>query len=84
MNTDSVRDKNLFNFGSDTCKGGKQELVHSRKIIYYRDRDKNDRLVSQDVCGWWVARGIFQESYYSEMGNHLTEWSNKWWFDSQL
>ena len=43
----------------DTCKGGRYELVHFGKIIYHRDRDEDDILVSQDVSGWWVAKGIF-------------------------
>ena len=46
----------------DTCKSGRQELMHSRRTIYHRDRDGDDRLVSQDVCGWWVARGIFERA----------------------
>ena len=55
----------------DTCKGRRQELVHFEKIIYHRDRDrdKNYILVSQDVCGRWVARCIFWESYQD---SHLT------------
>ena len=53
----------LVHFGLGTSKGGRQELVHSGKIIYHRDRDEDGRLVSWDVRGWWVARGIFWENY---------------------
>ena len=48
--------------GLDTFKGGRQILVHSGKIIYYRDIDENDRLVSRDICGWWVARGNYERA----------------------
>ena len=53
----------------DTCRGGRQKLVHSEGTMYHRDRDGDNRLVSRDVCGWWLAGGKFQESYQD---NHLT------------
>ena len=40
------------------AKGGRKKLVYSGRIIYHRDRDEDDRLVSQDVRGWWVVGGI--------------------------
>ena len=46
----------------DTCKGRRQELVHYGKIIYNRDRDEDDRLVSQDIWGWWVAKDISESA----------------------
>ena len=46
------------NFEPNTWKGGRNELVHSGRIVYHRDRDEDDRLASQDVNSWWVARGI--------------------------
>ena len=48
--------------GLDTCKGGRQELVLSGKIIYHRDRDGDDRLVSRDIRGWWVAGAISERA----------------------
>ena len=42
----------------DSCKGGRQEHMHSRGTIYHQDRGGDDRLVFRDVRGWWVARGI--------------------------
>ena len=41
----------------DTCKGGRQELVYYGMIVNHRDRDEDDRLVSRDVRGRWVAGG---------------------------
>ena len=35
LNTNSVRDVNLYNFGPDTCKGRRQKLVHPKRIIYH-------------------------------------------------
>ena len=35
----------------DTCKDGRQELVHSRRIVYHGGKDGDDRLASQDVSG---------------------------------
>ena len=32
--------------------------MYSGRIIYLRDRDEDDKLVSRDVRGWWVAGGI--------------------------
>ena len=46
-------------FWSDTCKGGIHELMYSGRIIYHRGRDEDDRLVSRDIRGWWITRGIF-------------------------
>ena len=46
----------------DSCKGGRQEYVHSRVTIYHQDRDGDDILVSRDVRGWWVARGISERA----------------------
>ena len=43
----------------NTCKRGRQELVHSGRTIYHQDRDGDDRLESRDVRGWWVAKGNF-------------------------
>ena len=40
------------NFEQNTCKGGRQELEHSGKIIYHRGRDGDDKLASQSVSGW--------------------------------
>ena len=37
-------------FELNAQKGGRQELLHSRRIIYHRGRDENDRLAYQDVC----------------------------------
>ena len=46
----------------DTCRGGRQELVHSGEIIYHRDRDGVDRVVSRDVHGWWATRGNYRRA----------------------
>ena len=34
--------------GPKICKGGRQELMYSRRVIYHYGRDEDDRLVSQD------------------------------------
>ena len=49
-------------FGLNTYKDGRQELVYSGRIIYYRGRDVGDRLVYLDVYSWWVAKGIFKNA----------------------
>ena len=36
--------------------------MHSRRIVYYRDRDEDDKLVFRDARGWWVARVIFERA----------------------
>ena len=46
----------------NTCKGGRQELMHSRRIIYHHNSDKEDRLVPRDVHGWWVAWDISRKA----------------------
>ena len=35
--------------GPNICKYGKQKLMYFGMIIYHRDRDEDDRLVSRDV-----------------------------------
>ena len=71
----------LVHIGSNTCKGERQELVHYGRIIYHQDRDGDDRLVSQDVRGWWVTRGI------SRRAIGITTWGGNrvlCWFNSQV
>ena len=48
----------MKNSGLNTCKGGRQELVHSERIIYHQGKDRDGGLESWDVRGWWVAEGI--------------------------
>ena len=81
MDTDSMWDVNLCNFGPNTCSSGRQIPVHSGRIIYHRDRVGDDRLVSWDVCGWWVARGISRRATRMTIG-----WGDLvlCWFDSQV
>ena len=54
-----VQTRRKESFGLNICKSGRQELVYSERLIYHRGRDGDDRLVSRDVHGWWVAGGIF-------------------------
>ena len=56
--TDSMRG----NFKCKTCKGGRQKIEHSERIVFHPSRDGDDRLVSQDVSGWWVAGAIFRRA----------------------
>ena len=81
VDIDSVRNNNLYNSGLNICKGGRQILVYFRKIIYHRDRDGNDRLVSRDVRGWWVARGISRKATGITTGRGDLV---PCWFDSQV
>ena len=75
--TDSMRE----NFEQNTCKGGRQELEHSGKIIYHWGRDEDDKLASQSVSGWWVVGGT------SKKATGITNWRGDLmlcWFDSQV
>ena len=56
LSIDSVRE----NFKLNACKGERQIVEHS--TVYHWDRHGDDRLISQDVSGWWVVRDVFGRS----------------------
>ena len=41
-------------FEQNICKGGRQELKHSGRIVYHLGRDGDEKLVFQDISCWWV------------------------------
>ena len=72
LGTDSMRDRNLYNFGPNTCKGGRQELVYSGRIICHREQWGWQTSISG--CLWLVgSRMYFREGYRD---NHLMERSS--------
>ena len=67
-----VQNQQEESFGLDTCKGGRQKLVHSGRIIYHRDRWGWQTSISR--CLWLVGSwSHFRKSYWD---NHLTGRSN--------
>ena len=50
------------NYKLNGCKVKKQKLEHSRRIVYHRDRDVDDRLISRDVNGWCIVEDIPREA----------------------
>ena len=60
LNTDSVRDRNLYILDWIHAKVGDRNLYilgGLSTIEIYKD----DRSISQDIRGWWVAGGILGE-----------------------
>ena len=58
LNTNLVRYKNLCDPDQMHTKAGDKNLCILGGLFTV-ESDGVDRLVSQDVRGWWVARGIF-------------------------
>ena len=80
LNTDSMKDRNLCILDWIHAKVGYRNLCTLGGLSTI-EIDENDKLVSWDVCGWWVARAI------SERATEITTWQGDLvlcWFDSQV
>ena len=52
----------LVQFELNTCKGGRQRLVHYGRVTYHQDKDRDNGLISRDVHGWWIVGGISRKA----------------------